>query len=517
MKPTVKQKSLVVLLSLSLAAPAFAAIDVPPFKISGYLRQYSSFNLEDIPETAEDDKWDMSMNRWTAFLDATTSTGPLRWTGRFRATVEGLTDYEERLEDTANFLRSVDATPGRHSDFTDEYNEVDVRELFFDTDIGDNFFFRFGRQQVVWGETDFFHATDVIHGYDFRWRNFYVPENEDVRKPLIILNGVFQVPALNGSLQAILRPGWDKDEWVGNSIPTFGGRWSANLSKGFPLASNEVDGPALFIPPGTIGNPGPIQGAIFNYHSEHGDTDDAHYGLRWTGLLGRNDDIDYSLMYYHGQGGFQQDPVLYLNPQTFGLEFIFPETDTFGATLSSYIPMLNITYRAEVAYTPDRPFTSSATTPLPLQVVEEDAWNFLLGFDANPRLQNILGTSSQSLFTVQVFDWYLPDVEKTDLIGNFTGSGVYREHNVLATSIFTLPYMHDTLIGTLVVIADLTQGGGWVIPSIEYQWGPHWRFKLEADLTWGGQSITNPTAPDGNIVGYFENNNQLLLRTTFQF
>lgn len=511
MKARVTRYSLAVLLSLLLASPVAWSADVPPFKITGYLRQYSSFNLEDIPETDVDDKGDMSMNRWTAFLDATTNTGPLRWTGRFRATYEILTSYEERLEDNVNFLRSLDTdNPGRVSDFTDEYNELDVRELFFDTDIGDNFSFRFGRQQVVWGETDFFHATDVIHGYDFRWRSFYVPENEDVRKPLILLNGVFQVPSLNGSLQAIVRPGWDKSEWIGNSIPTFGGRWSNNLSKGFPLATTEVPGPGLGIFGQTVGG-------VFNYHSIHGDADDPHYGLRWTGLLGEYQDIDYSLMYYHGQGGFQQDPVLHLNPQTFDLEFIFPETDTVGATISSYIRMLDITYRAEVAYTPDRPFTSGVTTPLPLQVVEEDAWNFLLGFDTNPRLQNVLGTSSPSLFTVQVFDWYLPGVDKNDAIGNFTGSGVYREHNVLATAILTLPYMHDTLIGTLVVIADLTQGGAWIIPSLEYQWGPHWRFKLEADLAVGGQSITNPSAPDGSIVGGFENSNQLLLRTTFQF
>ncbi|RME34637.1 MAG: hypothetical protein D6786_04340 [Gammaproteobacteria bacterium] len=314
----------------------------------------------------------------------------------------------------------------------------------------------------------------------------------------------------------IVRPGWDKDEWVGNSVPTFGGRWSNNLSKGFPLADHEVGGPALFIPAGTLG-PSAIAGAIFNYQHKDGDADDPHYGFRWTGLLGKHDDIDYSFMYYHGQGGFQQDPILILNPNTFGLEFIFPETDTVGATISSYIPWLDITYRAEVAYTPNRKFSSGATAPLPLQIVEKDAYNLLLGFDANPRLQKWLKTSSQSLFTVQVFDWFLPGVSENDAIGNFVGSGNYDEHNVVATAILTLPYMHDTLIGTIVGIADLTQGGGWLIPSLEYQWGPHWRIKAEADLPLGGNSISNPTAPDGSIVGAFENNSQFLLRTTFQF
>ncbi len=511
MRARVTMSLLALLLGLSLASTAVQASDFGPFRVTGYLRQYTSWNLGNPPETPQNDRWDASMNRWTLFLDASTNTGPLRWTARFRASKEFLTDYEERLEDAANSLRALDtANPGRKSDFEDEYDEVDLRELFFDWDVNDRFSMRIGRQQVVWGETDFFHATDVIHGYNFKWRSFYVPENEDVRKPLMLLNGTFRVPELHGNLQVVVRPGLDKSTWIGNSIPTFGGRWSANGSRGFPLASNVVDGPAL----GIFGNP---VGAIFNYHSKYGDTDNAHYGARWSGLLGENEAIDYSLMYYHGQGGFQQDPILVLNPQTFGLEFVYPETDTVGATLSSYIAALDITYRAEVAYTPNRKFSSGATMPLPLQVVKKDAYNILLGFDANPRLMRVLGTSSQSLFTVQVFDWYLPGVSHSDAIGNFTGSGIYREHNVLATGILTLPYMHDSLIATLVGIADLTQGGAFVIPSLEYQWGPHWRFKLEADLALGGKAITNPSAPDGSIVGYFDHNDQLLLRTTFQF
>jgi len=371
---------------------------------------------------------------------------------------------------------------------------------------------------VVWGETDFFHATDVIHGFDFRWRNFYVPENEDVRKPLIIINAEVAVPELDGNLQLIVRPGLDEKDWIGNSVPTFGGRWSNDGSKTFPLATDNVSGGAAL----------PGASAIFNYHHPEGDTDDPHYGLRWTGFLGKNDDIDYSLMYYHGQGGFQTDPLLSLNPATLGAEMIFPETDTGGGTLSGYIPWLDITYRAEIAYSPDRPFTSGVpvttftpvlgfAVPLPLQIVEKDAYNFLLGFDANPRLQKWIGTSSQSLLTVQVFDWYLPGVKESDAIFHFLGAGHYDDHNILMTSIFTFPYLHDTLVGTIVGIADLSQGGGWLIPSLEYQWGPHWRFKVEADMAFGGNKVDVPSAPNGSIVGAFDNNDQFLFRTTYQF
>ncbi len=504
---TISKIFITLLLSVGLVPGVLAEFDVGSFKFRGYVRDYHSINLEDIPETVGvDDKGDISMNRQVFFLEGFGSTGPVDWTGRFRVTSESTTNYEERLQTAANGLWGIS---GRSTDFDhDEYDEFDVRELFFDFAPSDRINLRIGRQQVVWGETDFFHATDVIHGYDFRWRNFYVPENEDVRKPLILLNGEISVPELDGSLQVIVRPSADREEWIGNSIPTFGGRWSNNGGKGFPLATNNVGGPAV------LSGIAPFASATFNYHHDEGDTDDAHYGLRWTGLLGANDDIDYSLMYYHGQGGFQTDPILTLDLAAGDLQFIFPETDTFGASVSGYLPWLDITYRAEVAYTPDRVFSSGAAG---LGLVEKDAYNILLGFDTNPRLQKWIGTSSPSLWTMQVFDWYLPDVEESDFIGNFSGSGVYNDHNVLMTSIFTLPYLHDTLIGTLVVIADLSEGGAFIIPSLEYQWGPHWRFKVEADLTVGGRSITNPAAPDGSIVGGFENNNQLLFRTTYQF
>jgi hypothetical protein len=351
MKPQQLLKTtLAMLLTLAFVSSPVVAMDVGPFKLTGYVRSYLSWNMEDIPETATvDDEWDLQMNRAVLFLESYGKVGPTRWTGRFRATQELITDYEDRLEATANFLRSLDGTGGT-SNFDDEYDEMDMRELFVDFSLGDRLDFRLGRQQVVWGETDFFHATDVIHGYDFRWRNFYVPENEDVRKPLILSNITLHAPELKGSLQAIVRPGLDKSKWIGNSIPAFSGRWSNNLSKGTPLVS-EVNAQWGF-------------GAKYNYHHEEGDTDDPHYGFRWTGLLGKNDDIDYSLMYYHGQGGFFTDPDLWLNPATLAPEFVFPETDTVGGSVSGYIPFLDITYRAEVAYTWDRMFTT-LNMPIP--------------------------------------------------------------------------------------------------------------------------------------------------------
>ncbi len=504
--------TLIALLLIGLATqPAVAAIDLGEgWQLQGWARQYLSFNLQDIGETVEDDKFDLSMNRQSLFLDITGPTGPLRWTGRFRFSHEFITDYEERLEDLTASI------PGNRADFEDEYDEIDIRELFFDWRANDRFSLRVGRQQVVWGETDFFHATDVIHGFDLRWRKFLVPENEDVRKPLILLNGMFEFPELDGQLQLIVRPGLDKKEWIGNSIPAFGGRWSNSGGKGFNFVSEEQGGVAAY-----------------NYHHSEGDTDDAHYGFRWTSaaLVG-GQELNYAFSYYHGQGGFYTDPTVTLdftetvngNP----LQFIFPDTDTVGGSLSGYIPAMDTIYRLEVAYTPDRPMSTTNLMPVaalggalqPFQLVEKDAWNFVMGFDTNLRMQNVFGTSNASLLSIQFFDWYIPGVDHSDGLVRFDGSGVFDKHNVIATAILSNPFMSDKLNFTIVALADLTEGGAMLIPSVQYDYGPHWRFKVEADLAFGGDKTDLAVGfpPDtASVFGALRDDDQLLFRITYQF
>mgnify|MGYP003380657348 CR=1 FL=1 len=493
------------------AQPALAVIDLGEgWRLQGWARQYLSYNLEDVRETQQDDQYDLSMNRQSLFLDITGPTGPLRWTGRLRLTNEFITNYEERLEDLTATI------PGNRADFNGEYQETDFRELFFDWQASDRLALRIGRQQVVWGETDFFHATDVIHGFDLRWRKFLVPENEDVRKPLILLNGTIDIPEWDGQLQLVVRPGLDNEDWIGNSIPAFGGRWSNSAGKGFNFVSE-------------------VQGGVADYNYSHsdGDTDDAHYGFRWSGvaLLG-GEEVNYAFNYYHGQSGFYQDPTVTLdftetvngNP----LQFIFPETDTVGGSLSGYIPAIDSVYRLEVAYTPDRKMSTMNLMPVaalggalqPFQLVEEDTWNLVVGLDTNLRIQDVIGTSNASLLSIQIFDWFIPGVDESDGLIRFDGSGVFDEHNTIATMILSNPFMNDKLNFTLVALADLTEGGGMFIPSVQYDYGAHWRFKAELDLAYGGDT-TDPAVgfpPDtGSVFGALRDDDQLMFRITYQF
>jgi hypothetical protein len=464
------------------------------FEINGYLRHYMSFNLQDVPETKGDDRFKMSMNRLSLLLQLKGPLGPANFTAIGRFSREQMTNY---LRDLQNLAR----TTSNDVDFSSHYDENELREFYLDIPVGERIKLRLGKQQVVWGETDFFQAMDVVHGYDQSWRSFLEPENEEWRKPLILGNAQIAVPELKGTLQLLVRPGFDRDRDIGNTFDMFGGRWAQNGSKGFDL--NSTNRPA--------GLPPTVPSLPFNFHHPEGDTDKAHYGGRWTGTLGKNDDLSYSLNYYHTQA---QNPVLFPDASTagnFGLSFIYPKIDIYGGTLSGKIPIdvLDTVFRAEAAYIPDQPYNNAT-----FGVVKKDILRSMFGLDTNLRLEEILGTCNASMLSLQVFDTYILDHQGSDQIMNAFGTRE-KEHTTWMTGIFTLPYRSDTIKGQLVAVQDLSSNGGVFVPSVEFQIGAHWRLKVEADLFYGGKR--SDAGNNASIFGSFANNDQFYTRLTYQF
>ncbi len=481
-------------LASTLLPGSALAVTVGGFELNGYVREYLSINLEDVPETADDDKHKVSMNRLSLLLQLRGNLGPASMTAIGRITREQITDY---LRD----LQSLSRATGGEGDFKDRYNEDELREFYLDVPVGERINLRLGKQQVVWGETDFFQALDVVHGYDQTWRAFLEPENEEWRKPLILANANLDVPEFKGTLQLLVRPGLDDEEDIGNSFDMFGGRWAQNGSKGFDL--NAVRSPELV----ALGVPS----LPFDFHHSEGDTDEAHYGARWSGTLGPNDDLAYSLNYYHTQA---QNPVLFPSERSpaedpMGLAFIFPEIDIYGGTLSGYLPFIDTVYRIEAAYIPSQPFNDAF-----FRVAKKDIVRGMLGLDTNFRLQRFIGTSNASMLSLQVFDTFILAYDRNDLIVNAFGTAE-DEHTTWVTGIFTLPYKMDTITGQMVAVHDASNGGGVLAPSVEFQFGPSWRVKFEGDLFYGGKKSD---APGGaSLFGSFDNNDQFLTRITYQF
>ncbi len=163
-----------------------------------------------------------------------------------------------------------------------------MRELYVTFDVGERTHFKLGKQQVVWGETDFFRAMDIVHGYDLTWRSFLETENEELRKPLILANVEIDIPEWGGTLQLLYRPGWDEGGDVGTTAPIQGQRWAPQPWTGNNVI-NSIIGPQ-------------------NFHHSAGDEDDENFGIRWSGVYNQ---IGYSLAYWRG---LDNDGITVRNP-----------------------------------------------------------------------------------------------------------------------------------------------------------------------------------------------------------
>lgn len=493
--------------SISVSS-AWAAIEADvgsaSFKLTGYIREYLGFNLENKPDIMAngeklEGKWELNMARSVLLLDGSAEFGRARLRGIGRWSREVETTYLDRLNDSST------------ADIMNEYDENELRELYLDLDVTDRVTLRLGKQQVAWGETDSFPVLDVIHGFDFNWRSSFEAENEELRKPLIMANLVIDIPALAGSLQLLYRPGWDNAEDVGYTLPFTGGR---------------------FAPQGSLGV-NALASIPFNYDHNRGDTDDSAYGGRWSGELAQ---IGYSLNYYHTVTG----PVVNIanlfgfpGYRSFGdapkngvVEFIFPEVDIYGGSFNAYSETLDSVFRGELAYTPDKPYNHGFSgTPLggALNIIEKDTAVWMLGIDK--RLNGTvgwLGTSEPAFLTGQVIDTWVVNFDKGD---DLLDSGVTprREHSVVTTWVLGLNFRHSTLNPSAGLLYDVTYGGGAILAGLTNVIGDHWRIYTEyVGFFKSGQTCSiDPVTRNGidcqHGFGNFDNKDQITFRLTYQF
>lgn len=473
-----------------------AAVDLgDSFNITmtGYLREHLSFNLQDPPETTQNDRFDVSMARTVLQLEPDAIWRGVRFHAVGRVVGEVRTDYLKRL----------DNLPGQAGDLMDEYNKSQLREAYVELTPVSRVMLRLGKQQVVWGETDFFQAMDIVHGFDYTWRSFLEGENEDYRKPIILANALIQVPEARGTLQLFLRPGLDPGRDIGNSYDMFGGRWSLQPNKGvnfFPIAP-------------------------YNFHHEDADIDDPTWGVRWAGIIGP---VNYSLAYLRT---FGPDPVVNSAFAPFKStpigsvgEFIFPKVDLFGLTLSAASDALDTVFTTEIAYIKDKFYnvgTQFLGGALPGfgGIKEKDTLRLMVRMDKQLTLMSLLGTNQASFFSVQVFDTWIPSFDEKDDIVDLAGyGGAKKEHSAVGTVVLGLNYMNSRVNPTLAGGYDLTYGGGFFIPSVELAFGDKWRFKAEADLFFPNHSKSpGEIETQAHLLGWFANNSQLSLRLTRYF
>ena len=533
------------------------------FTLGGYVRTWASMNLQDQPETKGDDKHKLSMLRGSILLDADYKpSSTLRFKAIARVDREARTSYLKSLEaDSPNpkGAKPVGSTAwtfdtaagGNVGGLQNFYDNGEFREWWVESDVTDRVKFKFGRQQIVWGETDFFRSLDVVHGFDYSWRSFLEVENEELRKPLVILRSQIQVPEAKGSLDVFVRPGWDRDGDIGNTYDLAGGRWASQPTRG-----------ASF-----------LYATSYNYHSKGADQDDVTGGIRWQGIAGpvnysvawintfNNDPVanpcpaNLALLGTTGAVSFKQAPVacgFVQTPYTGGVagqpqfgDWIFPKTNIFGATASGYVPAVDAVFTMELGYQRDRSFNygfvnqgpvgtnlpgrTNFVAPGALGVIQKNTLTTMIRMDKQLDLSNLIGTSRPSFSSIQLFNTRILNFNAAEEIVQLAYWGRARsKDSALLTGFIVMNYDNDRINPGLAAGWDVSYGGGFIIPSIEFVLGDKWRVKAEADLFYASgnekQSYLSPTTflyeeqgKGAGLMGYFSKSNQAMIRVTRQF
>jgi len=497
------------------------------YAISGYVRGWLSMNLENQEEykqafganTKREAKGKLSMVRGSILVDNDVSWNGIKFKAIARLDKEYKTNYLKDLEEMRETNASGTGSPfyqGRGKSITDNYNNFDFREFWVEAPIGDRTTVKFGRQQLVWGESDFFQAMDVVHGYNLSWRLFFEGENEEWRKPLILLSTKIRVPEANGLLAAYIRPGLDRCEDMGNTYDVRGGRWFFAPYRGFDASRINT---------------------VTNCETKGADKDKWTYGIRWQGEYAG---VNYSVAYLKAAAG---DPVVnsgigapgtaYRGVTAKGSvsDFIHPNIDVIGATVSGYSDALDAVLSAEMAYVIDQPYNvgTGAFNPANIGIgnpglglngiKEKDLLIAMLRADKNLKFEDILGTTRPSFSSIQIFSRQIMDFKKSDDLARLFFWGTKRKENDTILTMFTvLNYQNDEINPGFAVGFDLVNGGGFAIPSVSMTFGDKWLAKLEADIFWdNGSNGTQFSGEKSQLFGYFKGSSQLALRVTRQF
>ena len=174
---------------------------------------------------------------------------------------------------------------------------------------------------------------------------------------------------------------------------------------------------------------------------------------------------------------------------------------------------------------PTAPVGVALSVPGLADVVEKDTLKIMLGMDKNLNwTMHKLGTSRPAFWTVQLFDTWIVNYDRDDdIVENFGFGAARREHQTILTNAFSFPYKYDTVTPGLAFGVDLGSFDSFVIPSLDLQFGDHWRVRFEADLFFPRHTektnlgMTGSDADDARLLGTLSNRDQFVARITYQF
>ena len=422
----------------------------------------------------------------------------------------------------------------------------DLWEAYLDLSRGP-VFFRLGRQNLSWGETDAFKILDWINPVDNTFGAFF-ESLEDRRIPLWMLRGSVEL-GTHGPFTSISLEGF----WVPGFLDnTMAPMWRPYLFMAPDATPYAVPQPEV---------PFPSTKDVPNKSMAS-----SRWGARITGIL--FDNLGFSLAHFHT---FTDEPMLrMIAPEgdfgSLALEMSHHQIKLTGASINYYEPHIDLIVRSEVAMSWNEPiFTiednmalSDSYTPeigggpfgfgidfegifsglgLPWPgwpdgmlsgdltggtIPKRDILRWMIGLDKffwiRPLNRNSTFLFSTQWFCQYILDWDesiaypiaigpkdLPDdpLEELALSFNFSNR---KEMESNFTLIMSTMYWHGKIVPEMATIYD-ARGSWYVQPSVTLALGP-WRFTAMYNAAFGKMANLG--------VGLFRDRDQVALRVTYQ-
>ncbi len=184
-----RQNTLAAAVCLALAAPATALAEI---EVSGFLKNETAIFSNGGAQTGL---------RQTTFDQQRHDTGDLlKFQNQARIFANAYFGESSVIHADLNFIYDTEGVRDRYKGHWNYSQQDYLRELYFESTASD-WFFRLGKQQVVWGTADGIKLLDIINPTDYRELNQNAME--DSRIPIWMVNAERSIGD-NGNLQFII-------------------------------------------------------------------------------------------------------------------------------------------------------------------------------------------------------------------------------------------------------------------------------------------------------------------------
>jgi hypothetical protein len=362
-----------------------------------------------------------------------------RLVGRFL--YEGVYDYgPQQFQDVRDADKDTIDDFKKSSELWEGYADFDRGPLFV----------RFGRQSLVWGETDIFRLLDGINPLDNTYGGIF-EDLDDRRIPLVILRTSYNFGRVGPVSSTTLEGFWNPTGWDNTVAPRapFGTVYAAPT-------------------------PPPTPGIATRVIEPEKDFDASRYGFRLQGVVADN----YSLSIAHYRS-YRDTPVprVVLDPGPVQ-ELVYEAQHVTGGTLSFWQPNINAIIRSEVAWFWDEPvFIPEENLPLLFGVMKsgtlpkKNILRYSLGADYKAWIRPL---NSRQMFTflAQYFGQWITDYDdrqrqplpEPPAGSDFAG---IKEYEQTLTLIVNTTYRNGTVVPQVAVAYD-PRGVWFVQPQVNF-------------------------------------------------